>query len=421
MKSVSVVHINAAGSGGAYVAADRIAKAIEKYHGLDCKHWIFEYEADIPNRWADSFWKKWKAIGLHALEKLDFLRFEKSKAVRFAFSHGKTGISVVDWGVIQRADIIHLHWINKGFISLNGLSKLLALGKPIFWTCHDLWPFTGGCYHPRGCDYFTKNCGNCQYLKNPNDTDLSFRVFGQKSELLASPNLHFIAPSSWLKNQAMTRGELHLKHPIRVIANPIDVDFFSPMSASSLDTLKESWQIPKSKRVLLFISANLSNPKKGFAEFVELANQLEYQQPNQWFSIIVGDRGPEVLSLDMEHVMVGLLKSPEQIKAMYNLADVYVTTSHEENLPTTIIEAQSVGLPVAAFAVGGIPEMITAELGYCGALLDLKSMENWLVSWNELEESEKQQLSRLNREFAIRNYSEKIVAQQYVEAYGSDR
>ncbi len=418
MKPVSVVHINAAGSGGAFVAAERIAKAIEKYHGIDCKHWIFEYQEEFPNRWANSFWKKWMAIGLHALEKLDFLRFEKSKAVRFAFSHGKTGISVCDWEVIQQADIIHLHWINKGFISLNGLSRLLALGKPVFWTCHDLWPFTGGCYHPRGCDYFSKHCGNCQYLRNPKDTDLSYSVFSQKSELLSSPNLFLVSPSNWLKIQAMTRGELHLKHPIRVIADPIDVDFFSPASSSSLNEMRELWQIPKSKRVLLFISANLSNPKKGFAEFVDLANQLDCRQPNQWFSIIVGDRGPAELSLDMEHEMVGLLKSPEQIKAMYNLSDVYVTTSHEENLPTTIIEAQSAGLAVAAFAVGGIPEMITAELGYCGALMDLKSMEDWLVSWNELEESEKQRLSEMNREFAIRNYSEKIVAQQYVEAYG---
>lgn len=83
------------------------------------------------------------AFGLHALEKLDFLRFEANKIIRFAFSHGKTGINISNWQAVHDADVIHLHWINKGFVSLNGLGDLMGLGKKIVWTCHDMWPFTG--------------------------------------------------------------------------------------------------------------------------------------------------------------------------------------------------------------------------------------------------------------------------------------
>ena len=37
-------------------------------------------------------------------------------------------------------DIIHIHWINQGFISLKSLSNIK---KPTIWTMRDMWAFTG--------------------------------------------------------------------------------------------------------------------------------------------------------------------------------------------------------------------------------------------------------------------------------------
>ena len=89
--------------------------------------------------WADQWLKKKWAFGLHAFEKLDFLRYEREKSVRFAFSHGKTGVNVSAWKSIQEADVIHLHWVNKGFVSLRGPKDLLSLNKRVVWTCHDTY------------------------------------------------------------------------------------------------------------------------------------------------------------------------------------------------------------------------------------------------------------------------------------------
>ena len=149
-KPLRILHLNASSAGGAFVAAQRLNEALNKLDGVVSEHWVFEGMEGDFHLWANTWLRKKWAVGLHALEKLDFLRFESSRKVRFAFSHGKTGINLNQWKAIQNADIVHLHWINKGFVSLNGLENLMGMGKKIVWTCHDMWPFTGGCYHPRG-------------------------------------------------------------------------------------------------------------------------------------------------------------------------------------------------------------------------------------------------------------------------------
>lgn len=143
--ALKVVHLNASSAGGAFVAAQRLSRALDQLPNVESSHWVFEGGEGDFQLWADGWVKKQWAFGLHALEKLDFLRFEREKSVRFAFSHGKTGVHVSAWQSIVEADVIHLHWINKGFVSLSGLRQLLALNKRVVWTCHDMWPFTGGC------------------------------------------------------------------------------------------------------------------------------------------------------------------------------------------------------------------------------------------------------------------------------------
>ncbi len=91
MKSISVVHINAASSGGAYVAAERLSKAIDQVEGFYAEHWIFEYNTAHSRRWADSTVKKWYAIFLHALEKLDFYGSKSRKAFDLRLAMVKRG------------------------------------------------------------------------------------------------------------------------------------------------------------------------------------------------------------------------------------------------------------------------------------------------------------------------------------------
>lgn len=78
-------------------------------------------------------------------------------------------------------DIVHLHWINHGFLKIEDIPKIKA---PVIWTLHDLWPITGGCHTTNtsgNCNSFISNCGECPILKSNNKKDLSFDVLKKKN------------------------------------------------------------------------------------------------------------------------------------------------------------------------------------------------------------------------------------------------
>ena len=427
-KPLRILHLNASSSGGAFVAAQRLNDALNGLDGVSSEHWVFDGGEGDFHLWANTWIKKKWAFGLHALEKLDFLRFEADKSIRFAFSHGRTGINVSNWQAVKDADIIHLHWINKGFVSLNGLEDLLGLGKKIVWTCHDMWPFTGGCYHPRGCDNFTRECGNCQYLKQPSQSDLSCQVFQTKKSVFskAGGRLQFVTPSAWLKNQAdksgivkdlIGIGDAGVMPEIKVIPNPIDTDYFKPLDLKLVNSPENA------PFVLMFAAANLGNPAKGFAEFRSICNGLVELGFNDIMALVVGEnRLPNGdLGLNCPVTELGFISDAKQMRDAYWQADVYVTTSHEENLPTTIMESLSCGIPVAAFAVGGIPEMISPsgdhQTGWLAEKLDVKSLIQGIASYIEMEASKRVKLQEASRNAAVVNYGSVSIAQRYLSLY----
>ena len=427
-KPLRILHLNASSSGGAFVAAQRLNDALNGLDGVSSEHWVFDGGEGDFHLWANTWIKKKWAFGLHALEKLDFLRFEADKSIRFAFSHGRTGINVSNWQAVKDADIIHLHWINKGFVSLNGLEDLLGLGKKIVWTCHDMWPFTGGCYHPRGCDNFTRECGNCQYLKQPSQSDLSSQVFKKKKRIFsnAGGRLQFVTPSAWLKNQAdksgivkdlIGIGDAGVMPEIKVIPNPIDTDYFKPLDLKLVNSLENA------PFALMFAAANLGNPAKGFAEFRSICNGLVELGFDDIMALVVGENrlANGDLGLNCPVTELGFISDAKQMRDAYWQADVYVTTSHEENLPTTIMESLSCGVPVAAFAVGGIPEMISPsgdhQTGWLAEKLDVKSLIQGIASYIEMEASKRVKLQEASRNAAVVNYGSVSIAQRYVSLY----
>lgn len=428
---LKVVHLNASSAGGAFVAAQRLSDALSHLPGVDSQHWVFDGADGVFYRWANTWWRRKLAFALHALEKLHFLRFEKDKSVRFAFSHGLTGINVSQWKAVAEADIIHLHWINKGFISLRGLENLLALGKRVVWTCHDMWPFTGGCYHPRGCNHFQNTCGNCQYLKQPGKGDLSAKTFDIKRRIFTESQqpLLFVTPSHWLRDQALLSGMK--ANVVGVIPNAIDTDYF----VEQMETLGRRGAEPNlnvsdiynasNAFVLMFAAANLGNVAKGFAEFRDLCNGLWAMGYTNIEALIVGEnRLPHGnFGLDCPYRELGFISDAQKMREAYWQSDVYVTTSHEENLPTTIMESLSCGVPVAAFAVGGIPEMIDGEgeyqTGWLSAKLDILPLVNGIAHFIQSNKELRNRIRANCRKSAVANYHGVGIAKQYLRIYQS--
>ena len=82
--------------------------------------------------------------------KADGLALGKGVIIAQNFDEAK-GTDITSLPEFQQADVIHLHWINQGMLSLKNIEKILASGKPVVWTMHDMWPCTGICHHAREC------------------------------------------------------------------------------------------------------------------------------------------------------------------------------------------------------------------------------------------------------------------------------
>ena len=162
---MKVVILNTSDSvGGAAIAALRLVKALEK-QDIEIRMLVQKknLENNIISETNNNIINKFKKIFYFAFERLIFKFQEKDSSLRFTFSLGNTGEDISKHKFIQEADIIHIHWINFGFLSLKSLKKIFQLGKPIVWTLHDMWTFTGGCHYSYDCEKYKTNCKNCSY------------------------------------------------------------------------------------------------------------------------------------------------------------------------------------------------------------------------------------------------------------------
>lgn len=411
--------------GGAAIACLRLLNTLNQTEGIEATMLVQEKKRNNPNvkAIAETWLQKKLAFARFVQERLFFKFQEKNKEIRFAFSPANSGIDISENPLVQEADIIHLHWINFGFLSLKSLEKLFQLKKPIVWTLHDMWAFTGGCHHSGDCENFQNSCGNCvQYIKNSSPTDLSNKVWEQKSAIfnhslrLRSGNgTAIVGCSQWLTNRAK-KSSLLKNFSVKAIPNPLDINLFSPQN--KVDARKKLG-LPTDKKLILFVAAKVSVIWKGFSYFQASLEILKAQNShNKDIELVVlGESDTETIEkLPFKAHALGRISDVNKIVSIYSAADVFVTSSIQENLPNTIMEAMACGTPAVGFEVGGIPEMI--EYPNTGFLAKYKSAESLAegIKWI-LFEANHEELSKNARQKVLGNYSEKVVIEQYLEVY----
>lgn len=364
---------------------------------------------------ANNFLAEQTAFGRFVAERLYFLPHERDKSVRFQFSPAKFGANLSFHPAIQQADVLHLHWINFGFLSINGLQSLAELGKPMVWTLHDQWAFTGGCHYARGCDHFLSHCRHCPYLKKPGEHDLASIIFEHKKRLFGNANIHFTPPSHWLAEEARQSALLH-DASFTVIPYAIDQAIFCPVSRVDANTRLD---LPASSRPrLLFGSANVTDTRKGFKYFAEALTLLHQQHPDLTPEILVFGKGRSYLLNELPYPVrhLGLLTTEDDIVAAYNAADAMIVPSLEDNLPNTVIEAMACGISVVGFRTGGIPEMIDHQQN--GYLADVGSAQQLADGMAFVLTHPNPETLRQNaRQSAETRFSEEVVAKQHIDLY----
>jgi glycosyltransferase involved in cell wall biosynthesis len=418
---MKVVFINTSdNSGGAAIACLRLRKAMEEYAAVEGR--VLVQEKNTTNTFvetiSDTAWKKKTTWLRFVAERLSFLPYERSKEIRFLFNRAIFGADISNHPLVQEAQIIHLHWVNFGFLSTSGLKKLLALGKPVVWTFHDMWPFTGGCHHSGACDHYENECGNCKFLNKPSEHDISHGGWKAKKKAYLPSHFTAVACSHWLAGHA-NRSSLLKGSRIESIPNPIDTSLFHVISKKEA---RLKLGLPVDKELILFAAMRVHAPGKGFIYFVDALNWLSLNHPewNDRLELVVFGQADDttLAGLPYRAHKLGHLSDVQKIILAYNAASMFVTPSLEENLPNTIMESFACGTPAVGFRVGGIPEMIDHKIN--GFVSEYKSTESlgagmqWVLDHNT-----EGTLSNQARQKVLDKYSEKVVAEQYYNLYQS--
>lgn len=341
-----------------------------------------------------------------------FLNNKFSRKTLFQVSIANTGTNISRHPLIKDADIIHLHWINQGFLSLKDIRELTESGKPVIWTMHDMWPCTGICHHSYGCKNYEYTCGNCPFLRSDNEHDLSNKVFLSKKDLFKS-EIQVTAVSTWLKKMAQASSLFHHRE-IYAIPNLLDTSVFRPGDKMKC---REELGLPAGKKIIVTGAAILNETVKGFGYINQALQQLSSEK--DLFLVLFGRIKNDKEFLDrikIPYKYLGQIDDTQSIAKLYAAADVTLAPSLYETFGQTIAESMACGCPAVSFDNSGQTDIIDHKIN--GYLAKYKNPEDfatgilWILNHPDSGDLQKECIKKVQSQF-----SEQIVSRKYISLY----
>ncbi len=255
-----------------------------------------------------------------------------------------------------KPDIIHLHDIVGWYVNIGILFKFLKkYNKPIVWTFHDCWAFTGRCvyFDAVSCNRWETGCGKCpqiNYMPKSWYFDLSAYNWRRKKRLFNSvENMTIICPSKWLKE--LTSKSFLSKYRCLTINNGINLETFRPTTGNTYSKLRNL-----NKKIILGIASTWSI-RKGLEDFINLANEL----PDSHQIVLVGISSEEIGNDKI--IAYKRTTNQKELAEIYTAADVFANPTMEDNFPTVNLEALACGTPIVTYKTGGSPESVDENTG----------------------------------------------------------
>lgn len=409
---MKILHLNTSDiQGGAARAAYRIHKGLQGI-GMDSKMLVQTKLSDD---------KTVIGPGNKVKKGLALLRPTLDATFKNLFSGGSKTIFSSAWlpfsGIPSQIrsispDIVHLHWICGGMLRIEDLKRI---NKPIIWTLHDMWAFTGGCHYSDNCDRFQQGCGNCQQLNKSSKNDLSRLVLRRKKEAWNELDITIVTPSRWLAECAK-KSSLFKGRRIEVIHNGLNLNLFKPVNKT---TARKIWDLPINKKLILFGAMRAtSDHRKGFDLLYDGLKQLSAQWSDKAELIVFGASEPENppdFGLPVHYL--GCLHDDISLVLLYSAADVMVVPSRQEAFGQTASESLTCGTPVVAFGTTGLLDIVDHQInGYLAKPFDTSDLAagiNWVLS----DGNRHKELCVKAREKAVACFDIETIARQYAELY----
>ncbi|MRN79860.1 MULTISPECIES: glycosyltransferase [unclassified Brucella] len=317
-------------------------------------------------------------------------------------------------GRLNSFDLFHFHDISSAIspLTLSNLSQ----NHPVIWTMHDCSPVTGGCLYPMGCERYKVHCGACPQVGEwPIDIRFDFTRYlrSLKAHLHKSRRVTLVTPSQWMADFALSSGMLE-EAPI-IIPNGVDINRFRPLDRA---TVRQKYGIPTNRPIVLLTAGHIKDPRKGVKH--ALSALQSFEEINRPLLLLVGvidDTARQMLE-GFEIFEAGYISNTDILAEIYAASDLLLFCSLAENMPLTILEAMSCGVPFVGFGVGGIPEMIVEnETGISVPPMDSPALNRALKFALAPENSER--WARAARQRAVERYSHQQFIAAHVHLYES--
>lgn len=332
----------------------------------------------------------------------------------FKVDTASAGLTLWNHRLVKEADVVVLGWFNQGVLSLHGIKRIAALGKPIVMNMHDMWAMTGICHHAGSCRAYEDSCGNCVFLgKKRSHSDLSHSVWLKKADIVRNTRVRFVPVSRWLAARGRRSGLLR-GADMRVIPNLSEVSESNPAPKDTSAPFR-----------IAFGAARLDDDIKGLPILIEALKIFAKEHPDladkcqlNTFGAIKNHDALKKVAIPLHHH--GTLPA-EKVKNLLAHCRMVISTSLYETLPGTLIEGQIEGCWPIAFDRGGQSDII--RNGITGTLVNFgtdagtaaRNMADALaMAISNIADVDSEKLGAELRNSVRRNFSEHSVVRQWL-------
>ena len=354
MIEMKCLHITGRCSGGAFLAAQRLAVISDSISGVESK--CLSIESIEKKYLASSYFRKLRKFIQSFFSKLMFLS-EYLPYSAFVLNSPFVIRGLKNEIGLYSPDVVVLHWLGDE-ISSNKVIKIISSSEcnRVFFHLSDFQYLTGGCHFLNGCDGYKMSCTHCKMSKN------------KLAKYLVSVNK---------KNN---NDYLRLSNSLCVAFNKLMIDSCDDIGARCIYYTPPISQVvfsPVFDRVnqnggckVLVAAYDKEDTRKGLNNTVDFVLENKKTLINNNVQLIVFEPVFDTLrDIYPNVVSEQIRKSDEELAGIYQYADVMITTPYEDAGPMMVYEALLCGVFIVSTRVGAADELELQENGI-GLYLD---------------------------------------------------
>lgn len=314
----------------------------------------------------------------------------------------------------KNADILNFHNLHSGCFNYLAIPSLTE-NKPAVFTLHDMWSFTGHCAYSYDCERWKIGCGNCPYPNtypaiSRDNTRLEWKL---KNWVYSRSNLTVVTISQWITEQV--KQSMLNRFPIHHIPNGIDTLAYQPLDPEQCRSLLD---IPTGKKVLMFGSDSLKDPRKGGDLLLKALQSLPVSLKAETVLLTIGHGGEAIAeAAGMQTLNLGYVSNDRLKSIAYSAADLFIFPTRADNLPLVLQESMACGTPMVSFKIGGVPDLVRPGVtGYLAAPEDAEDFCNGIVQLIE-DRNLRVHMSQQCRAIALEEYPLELQAKRYIDLY----